>query len=111
MCELKSVSWWFITISILLYIIIFLLTLINMRSSLENPKEFNTFEYIEILDYTKPVNYTFLMDLNFGPDLADSDDYGLVGLIENKCYTGRCQLNFQIKFNKYNIFIYLKYFY
>ena len=68
-----------------------------MRSSLENPKEFNTFEYIEILDYTKPVNYTFLMDLNFGPDLADSDDYGSVGLIENKCYTGRCQLNFQIK--------------
>ena len=101
MCEFKSVSNYFVTLSILLYISIFILTLLNMIFSCINPKEFKTFKYIQLIDYTKPIDYSFLMSLNFGSELSNNDDYGSLGNIENRCYLGECVINF-IKKATYN---------
>ena len=101
MCEFKSVSNYFVTLSILLYISIFILTLLNMIFSCFNPKEFKTFKYIQLIDYTKPIDYSFLMSLNFGSELSNNDDYGSLGNIKNRCYLGECVINF-IKKATYN---------
>ena len=62
-----------------------------------NPKELQTFKYIEFIDYTKPIDYSFLVNLNFDSDLMDSDDYGSIGSIRNLCYLGKCVIDFEKK--------------
>ena len=97
MCEFKSVSSCFCALSSLLYISIFILTLLNMIFSIVNPKESKTFKYIEYLDYSKPINYNFLMDLNFCSNLTDSNDYGFIGSLDDRCYLGKCIIDFEKK--------------
>ena len=97
MCEFDAVSNCFGTLSVLLYISTFILTLLNMIFSCINPKEFNTFKYINLIDYTQPINSSFLMELNFGSELSDTDDYGSLGKIEYRCYLGECVIDFTKK--------------
>ena len=97
MCEFESVSNCFGRLSSVIFISIFILTLLNMIFSCENPKEFNTFKYIHLIDYTQPINSSFLMELNFGSELSDTDDYGSLGKIEYRCYLGECVIDFTKK--------------
>ena len=64
-----------------------------MIYSINNPKNFKAFKYIELTDYTKSINYSFLMGLNFEEDLMDSDDYGSIGTIQDICFLGTCIIN------------------
>ena len=93
MCEFKSVPNSFGTLSIVLYISAFILILLNMIFSCVNPQKFNAFKYIELIDYKEPIDNSFLMDLNFGSDLIDSDDYGSLGSLKEVCYLGKCVIN------------------
>ena len=97
MCEFKSVPQCFGTLSSLLYTAAFILTLINMIFSCINPKEFNTFNYIQLIDYNEPLDYSFLMELKFDSDFIDSADYGSIGSIKDICYLGKCVTNFTKK--------------
>ena len=97
MCEFESVSNCFGRLSFLIFISIFILTLLNMIFSCVNPKEFNTFKYIHLIDYTQPINNSFLINLNFGSELSNTDDYGSLGNIEYRCYLGKCVIDFKKK--------------
>ena len=99
MCKLNPGSFCFGFLSILSYISVFVSALINMIFSIVNPKESKTFKYIEYLDYSKPINYNFLMDLNFGSNLTDNNDYGFIGSLDNRCYLGKCIIIFEKKSN------------
>lgn len=94
MCENKYVSKSFCTISTLTIIIFSVLILLNMIFSLLAPDEFETFKEVELTDYTKLINYDFLMDIDFGPDLIKTSDYGSIGTIKDICYLGYCYINY-----------------
>ena len=64
-------------------------------------KNFITFKYVKLTDYTKPTDFSFLMDLSFGSDLTNSEDYGSIGTIKDRCYLGKCLINLQ-KQSTYN---------
>ena len=93
MCNGESVSKSFRSLSVLFFLAAFVLTLLNMIYSINNPKNFKAFKYIELTDYTKSINYSFLIGLNFGEDLMDSDDYGSIGTIQDICFLGTCIIN------------------
>ena len=75
MCVFKSFSKIFNIISILFYIAALLLTLLNTVFSCLIPSQLETFKYIELIDYKKPINYSFLMNFTFGSEIIDGDDY------------------------------------
>ena len=97
MCENKSVSTSFCTISTLTFIVFSVLILLNMIFSIIAPKEFETFKEIQLTDYTKLINYEFLIDMDFGTDLKDTSDYGSIGTIKDICYLGYCYTNYTKK--------------
>ena len=94
MCTFNSVSGSFGFLSSLSY---FSTNFLKYDRFNFNPKELQTFKYIEFIDYTKPIDYSFLVNLNFDSDLMDSDDYGSIGSIRNLCYLGKCVIDFEKK--------------
>ena len=99
MCEFKSVSNCFGNLSFLLYFSVLILTFIIFFVSILTSNEFETFKYIQLIDfgYKKPINYSFLMDLNFGPNLTDSDDFGSIDKVKYLCYLGKCYIDSEEK--------------
>ena len=100
MIEKESISSSFIDFSVILFILAFVLTLLNMLfsiSSNKRNKKYYAFKYIELINYKKPINYSFLMDLNFSPDFESSDDYGSIGTIKDIWFLGTCTINFKKK--------------
>lgn len=89
-----NVSSSFITFSIITYVSIFILTLLNMIFSIVDPKYFETFKNIKITDYNQEISVSFLMSLNFGENLVNEDDnsygYGLTDSKKTICFDGRC---------------------
>ncbi len=97
MGENKNVCTSFCTISILTFIIFIILIFTNVIFILNTPKEFETFKEIQLTDYTKLINYEFLMDMDFGTDLKDKSSYGSIGTIKDICYLGYCYTNYTKK--------------
>jgi len=92
-----SVSGCFIGLSVVTYVSLFVLTLLNMIFSILTPKEFETFKYINYTNYNESVEASFLMDMKFGPDLVgEGDDYGYgsTGKKEDICIRGKCTINY-----------------
>ncbi|WP_297983812.1 ATP-binding protein, partial [uncultured Methanobrevibacter sp.] len=56
-------------------------------------------KYIELTDYKKQINYSFLMNLNFSSNIANSDYFASIGNrdIEDTCYLGTCIIYFKKK--------------
>lgn len=78
----SSVSGSFIAISVVTYISVFVLTLLNMIFSILTPKQFETFINVKYTNYNDPVSASFLMNMQFGSDLVSDDDsygYGSTG--------------------------------
>jgi hypothetical protein len=97
-----SVSGSFIAISVVTYISVFVLTLLNMIFSILTPKQFETFINVKYTNYNDPVSASFLMNMQFGSDLVSDDDsygYGSTGKKEELCIRGRCTLS---SYNIYN---------
>lgn len=67
-----------------------------MIFSILTPRQFETFKTLKKIDYNSPVEASFLMDMEFGPDLiGDYDEYGYgsTGEKENVCFLGSCKLS------------------
>ena len=88
-----NVSGLFITFSVITYIAVFTLTLLNMIFSIITPKQYETFKTVQYTDYTIPVTYSFLVNLEFGENLEDETDYGATGSVTSVCYTGFCTID------------------
>ena len=93
MCENKYISTSFCIISTLTIIIFTVLIFLNMIFSVLTPDEFKTFKDVELTDYTKLINYEFLLDMDFGTDLIETSDYGTEETFEDICYLGNCDIN------------------
>lgn len=88
-----NVSGLFIAFSVITYVAIFTLTLLNMIFSIITPKQYETFQMVQYTDYKQPFTYSFLVNLEFGENLVDQTNYGATGSIKSVCYTGFCTIN------------------
>ena len=86
-----DVSASFLIFSIITYIAIFTLTLLNMLFSILTPGVKDTFIMKEYTDYSKTFTLPLLKNMKFGEKLSSKDDYGLTNP-ETKliCFTGYC---------------------
>ena len=88
----SNISASFLTFSIITYIAIFTLTLLNMIFSILTPGTNETFKMIEYTDYSKTFSQPLLSNINFGEKLSYKDDYGLSNQdTTSVCYTGYCK--------------------
>ena len=99
MCEFTSVSSCFGNLSFMLYFSVLILTFIIFFVSILTSHEFETFKYIQLIDFGYPnqTNYSFLIDLNFGQNLTGSDDFGSIEKVEFLCYLGICYKDYEEK--------------
>ena len=68
-----------------------------MIFSILTPKEFETFKNIKYTNYNYPVEVSFLMNMEFGPELIGDDDgygYGSTGKKEDICIRGKCTIDY-----------------
>lgn len=97
----SSVSGSFIAISVVTYISVFTLALLNMIFSILTPKQFETFINVKYTNYNDPVSASFLMNMQFGSELVGDDvsyGYGSAGTKTELCIRGKCTLS---SYNKY----------
>ena len=90
-----SVSGSFIALSIVAYVSVFVLALLNMIFSILTPKQFETFKNVKYTNYNDPVESTFLMKMDFGSDLIGDDNgygYGTTGDKKEICFRGECKI-------------------
>ena len=98
-----SVSGGFIALSVVTYVSVFVLTLLNMIFSILTPKQFETFKNVKYTNYNDPVGESFLMKMEFGSDLIGDDNgygYGSTGEKTELCLRGRCTLS---SYNVYDV--------
>ena len=79
-----SVSGSFITLSVVTYVSVFVLTLLNMIFSILTPKQFETFKTVKYTNYNDPVEASFLMNKDFGSDLIGDDEAMDMAQLEKK---------------------------
>ena len=83
-----SVSGSFIAFSVITYLAIFVLTMLNMIFSILTPKNKETFKMTTFTNYKQEFSLSFLVNMEFGKDLSNRDNYGITsGATTNVCYT------------------------
>ena len=100
----SSVSGSFIAISVVTYISVFTLALLNMIFSIITPKQLETFKNVKHTNYNDPVSASFLMNMQFGSELVgdyDSYGYGSAGTKTELCISGECKMS---SYNRYYTF-------
>jgi hypothetical protein len=86
-----SVSGSFIAFSVITYLALFVLTMLNMIFSILTPKNKETFKMTTFTNYKQEFSLSFLVNMEFGKDLSNRDNYGITsGATTNVCYTGKC---------------------
>jgi len=92
----SSVSGSFIAISVVTYISVFILALLNMIFSTLTPQQFETFINVNYTNYNDPVSASFLMNMQFGSELVGDNDsygYGSAGTKKKLCISGECTMS------------------
>ena len=87
-----NISASFLTFSIITYVAIFTLTLLNMIFSILTPGTNETFKMLNFTDYSQTFSQPLLFNIDFGEKLSYKDDYGLSNdYTTSVCYTGYCK--------------------